>query len=100
MWPTTKPCVPPEKRPSVMSATDLPNPAPIINEVGLSISGIPGAPIGPSFLITTTSPGLILPEAIPATKSCSPSNTRAGPVNFSPSLPDIFATEPFSARFP
>ncbi|VTQ04872.1 Uncharacterised protein [Sphingobacterium daejeonense] len=43
----------PEKRPSVIRATELPKPAPIINEVGFNISGIPGAPLGPSFLITT-----------------------------------------------
>ncbi|MNY49977.1 hypothetical protein D3C86_1854490 [compost metagenome] len=100
MCPTTKPCVPPENLPSVINATDFPNPAPIIAEVGFSISGIPGAPTGPSFLITTTSPFLTRPEEIPAIKSCSPSNTRAGPTNFSPSFPEIFATEPFSAKFP
>ena len=33
-------------------------------------------------------------------KCCSPLNTRAVPVNCSPSLPDIFATDPPEARFP
>ena len=46
-WPTTMPQVPPEKRPSVISATDSPSPAPMIAEVGASISGMPGAPLGP-----------------------------------------------------
>ena len=41
MCPIMKPWDPPEKRPSVMSATSLPNPAPIIALVGVSISGIP-----------------------------------------------------------
>ena len=48
MCPTTKPWVPPENRPSVIKATDFPKPAPIISEVGLSISGMPGPPFGPT----------------------------------------------------
>lgn len=48
MWPTTNPCVPPENRPSVISATSLPNPQPITALVGESISRIPGPPLGPS----------------------------------------------------
>ena len=51
-----KPWDPPENLPSVMSATSLPSPAPMIAEVGVSISGIPGPPFGPSYRITTTSP--------------------------------------------
>ncbi|MNR29633.1 hypothetical protein D3C85_1470310 [compost metagenome] len=47
MCPTTKPCVPPENLPSVIKATEFPNPAPIMAEVGFSISGIPGPPFGP-----------------------------------------------------
>ena len=43
-----KPCEPPEKRPSVISATSLPKPAPMMAEVGVSISGMPGPPLGPS----------------------------------------------------
>ena len=48
MCPTTNPCVPPENLPSVINATFFPSPAPIIAAVGLSISGIPGPPFGPS----------------------------------------------------
>ena len=48
MWPMMKPCEPPEKRPSVSSATSLPSPAPMMAEVGVSISGMPGPPFGPS----------------------------------------------------
>ena len=69
-------------------------------DVGFSISGIPGPPRGPTYLITTTSPAFILPVLMPLINSCSPSNTLAGPVNNSPSLPEIFATLPFSARLP
>ncbi len=36
-----------------------PNPCPYIAPVVDNISGIPGLPFGPSYLITTTSPGLI-----------------------------------------
>ena len=46
--PTMKPCDPPEKRPSVIKATSLPSPAPMMAEVGVSISGMPGPPLGPS----------------------------------------------------
>jgi len=42
------PCVPPENRPSVMSATFVPSPIPMIAAVGESISRIPGPPRGPS----------------------------------------------------
>ncbi len=45
MWPTTKPWVPPLKRPSVMSATSLPRPRPMIAEVGDNISRMPGPPL-------------------------------------------------------
>jgi hypothetical protein len=40
---------PPENLPSVIKAL-FPNPAPIMAEVGLSISGIPGPPLGPQYL--------------------------------------------------
>ncbi|SLH65876.1 Uncharacterised protein [Mycobacteroides abscessus subsp. abscessus] len=42
------PEVPPENRPSVISAHCLPRPAPLRNAVGCSISCIPGPPAGPS----------------------------------------------------
>ncbi len=47
-WPMMKPWEPPEKRPSVIKATSAPRPAPMMAEVGVSISGIPGPPFGPS----------------------------------------------------
>ena len=47
-WPMEAPRVAPEKRPSVMRATDSPSPMPQMAEVGLSISRIPGPPLGPS----------------------------------------------------
>lgn len=40
--------LPPENLPSVSSATQSPKPAPMIAEVGVSISGKPGPPFGPS----------------------------------------------------
>ena len=55
--PTTKPWLPPEKRPSVIRATLSPSPRPMMAPVGLSISRMPGPPRGPSLRITTTSPG-------------------------------------------
>ncbi len=47
-WPMMKPWEPPEKRPSVIRATSWPSPAPMITDVGESISGMPGPPLGPS----------------------------------------------------
>src|SRR6266852_4586805 len=47
-WPTTIPCVPPEKRPSVINPTASPSPAPTSADVGASISRMPGPPFGPS----------------------------------------------------
>ena len=99
-WPTTKPWVPPENLPSVIKATSFPNPAPIIAAVGFNISGIPGPPLGPSYLITTTSPLLTTPSAIPLFASYSLSKTLAGPSKKSPSFPVIFATEPPEAILP
>src|SRR4051812_17535699 len=48
MWPTHSPVVPPENRPSVISRTSLPRPAPLMAPVIASISRIPGPPFGPS----------------------------------------------------
>ena len=100
MCPTTKPCVPPENLPSVIKATDAPKPAPNIAEVGFNISDIPGPPFGPTYLITTTSPALTFPDEMPSITANSPLKTLAGPVNFSPSFPDILATLPCSAILP
>ena len=47
-WPMEAPRVAPENRPSVMRATDSPKPMPQMAEVGLSISRMPGPPLGPS----------------------------------------------------
>ena len=100
MCPTTNPCVPPENLPSVIKATSFPNPAPISSPVGLSISGIPGAPLGPDCLITITDPASIFLACIAAFVSSSDSNTCAGPEKINPSLPVIFATAPSNAKFP
>ena len=56
-WPMLPPRVAPLKRPSVMSATDSERPMPAMVAVGMSISGMPGPPLGPSYRIITTSPG-------------------------------------------
>mmetsp|Transcript_108 Transcript_108/g.281 ORF Transcript_108/g.281 Transcript_108/m.281 type:complete len:338 (-) Transcript_108:568-1581(-) len=97
----TKPWEPPEKRPSVISAHWSPRPAPMIAEVGVSISGIPGPPLGPSYRMTTTeflNGSMSLETA--ASMSSSQSKQRALPWNLSPSLPVILATEPSGERLP
>mmetsp|Transcript_8730 Transcript_8730/g.20602 ORF Transcript_8730/g.20602 Transcript_8730/m.20602 type:complete len:274 (-) Transcript_8730:948-1769(-) len=98
--PMQKPWVPPEKRPSVISATSLPSPAPMIADVGVNISGMPGPPLGPSYRITTTIPAVISLRSSAASMSSSESNTAAVPLNVSPSLPVILATEPSGAMLP
>ena len=55
---------------------------------------MPGPPFGPSYLITTTSPGLIFFARIASTPSSSELNTLAFPSNEKPSFPVIFATAP------
>lgn len=42
-----------------MSATESPSPAPMMAEEGVNISGMPGPPLGPSYRMTTTMPGVI-----------------------------------------
>ena len=46
--PIEAPLEAPEKRPSVINATESPSPIPAIAEVGFNISLIPGPPFGPS----------------------------------------------------
>ena len=48
VFPMDAPLDAPEKRPSVIRATELPSPIPAIAEVGFNISLIPGPPFGPS----------------------------------------------------
>jgi len=64
---------------SVIRATSFPRPIPAIVAVGASISLIPGPPLGPSYLITTTSPATIYPSLIALILSSSQLNTFAGP---------------------
>src|SRR5208283_4678264 len=77
--PIINPRVPPLKRPSVTSATLSPKPAPTIAAVTLSISRIPGPPLGPSYAMTTTSPGAIVSSRIACIARSSELKTRAGP---------------------
>ena len=46
-------------------------------DVGLSISGIPGPPFGPQYLMTTTLPGFTSPLRTPLITSYSFSKTIA-----------------------
>mmetsp|Transcript_8681 Transcript_8681/g.24801 ORF Transcript_8681/g.24801 Transcript_8681/m.24801 type:complete len:200 (-) Transcript_8681:1137-1736(-) len=100
-WPITKPCEPPENLPSVMSATQSPSPAPMMALVGVSISGIPGPPLGPSYRITMTQPLKDSGSSSKAWSICSSwLKHLAGPSNSRPSFPVIFATEPSGATLP
>ena len=61
---------------------------------------MPGPPFGPSFLITTTSPLLILLLNKASIASCSLSKTFAGPENSFTSMPAVFTTDPFGESVP
>src|SRR5690606_2356598 len=100
MCPTHSPVVPPENRPSVISMTSLPSPAPLIAPVIASISRMPGPPFGPSYRITTTSPAVIVPSSSASIAARSPSNTRAVPVITVVSNPALFTTAPSGASEP
>jgi hypothetical protein len=54
----------------------------MMSDVGLSISGMPGPPLGPRYRRMTTvfSPALIEPDSTALTKSSSRSKARALPV--------------------
>ena len=99
-WPTMKPCVAPEKRPSVTSATSLPRPWPTSAAVTASISRMPGPPAGPSKRITTTSPARMARACTAAKAASSESNTRAVPSNDSRPWPASLTMQPSGARSP
>ena len=94
------PWVAPENRPSVISSTSLPRPAPLIAPVTASISRIPGPPAGPSYRITTASPALIAPAVTAAIASFSSSKTRATPYISAASNDALLTTAPSGAREP
>ena len=78
----------------------MPRPAPATAAVTASISGIPGDPFGPSYRITITSPGPILPPVTASKASFSESKGRARPRNSSEAAPAIFITLPSGASDP
>ena len=78
-----------------------PSPAPMTMAVGLSISFMPGPPLGPSYRITMTQPlNCGASDATAAIMSSSWSKQRAGPTNLVPSLPVILPTANSGARLP
>ena len=61
---------------------------------------MPGPPLGPSYLITTTSPSSISPLDTESNASSSLSNTFAVPVNLVISTPAVLITAPSGASVP
>ncbi len=61
---------------------------------------MPGPPLGPSFLMTRTSPLSTCRAVTAAKQSSSHSKTRARPSNRSVSMPGVLTTAPFGAREP
>ena len=96
------PFVAPLNRPSVISATDSPKPCPAMAEVGANISCMPGPPRGPSYTITTTSPGLIRLARMASHAISCDWNTRAGPSKrrMDASTPAVFTMQPSLAKLP
>ena len=60
IWPTKHPLFVPEKRPSVTTAVDVCSSMPYRYFNALYISTIPGPPLRPSYLMTTTSASRIM----------------------------------------
>src|SRR6266516_916849 len=94
MCPTLYPLVAPLNRPSVTRATSCPRPAPATAAVTASISGIPGEPFGPSYRITTTSPGTTAPLVTASNAAASESNGRGRPRKSSDAAPATLMTLP------
>ena len=65
-----------------------------------NISLIPGPPLGPSYLITTTSPSSISPLETASNAYSSLSKTFAVPVNSVISTPAVLITPPSGANVP
>ena len=63
---------------------------------------MPGPPLGPSYVMTTTSPAIILSPKIAVTASSCDSKTRARPLNFKilSSTPAVLTIQPLRAIFP
>ena len=80
-WPMQRPLVPPENLPSVIRAQSRSSPLPHRTLVGVSISLMPGPPLGPSYRMMTTSPAFTLSSMMAVMASSSLSKTRARPVN-------------------
>ena len=98
MWPTMKPWEPPEKRPSVMRATSEPSPAPMMADVGVSISGMPGPPFGAFVADDDHVPLFDLLCSRAWSMSSSESKTLAGPPKRSPSFSGDFRDGAFAVR--
>src|SRR5665647_269302 len=92
----------PLNRPSVISAQELSRPIPASVAVGESISLIPGPPLGPSYLTTTTSPTTTFPLIRPAIQSSSLLKHFAGPswTSISGRTAPFLTTAPSGHRFP
>ncbi len=92
----------PEKRPSVRTKTSCPIPIPTRASVVIIISLIPGAPLGPSYLITTTSPFLMFPETTAECASSSEWKILAGPSNslISSEMVVVLHIAPLGEMFP
>ena len=101
MWPTIRPWVAPEKRPSVIRATSSPIPSPTIAAVTCSISRIPGPARGALVADHDHVAGPDQPRLDRGEGLLLATRTRApGPTCRRRSWPASFTTEPSGARLP
>ena len=100
--PTKQPLLVPENLPSVISAVLVASPWPCMIFIGRYISLIPGPPLGPSYLMTTTCPGLTLSSSRAFEHSSSLSKQMASPVKHltDSSMAAGFATPVSGHTFP
>ena len=98
-WPMQKPWVPPEKRPSVMSAASPPRPAPFMAPVTASISRMPGPALGALVADDHDVAGLDL-AGEDLLHGRRPRRRTPGrcPRSVSKSMPATFTTEPFGRQ--
>ena len=99
-WPTMKPRVAPEKRPSVTSATESPSPAPTIAAVTAEHLAHARAAGRPFVADHDDVAGLDRLPLHRLERRSSLSNTRAGPRCCARSVPDSLSTAPSGARLP
>ena len=99
-WPTISPREAPEKRPSVRRATVSPTGPNDGARHTEHFARMPGPPSGPSYRITTTSPGLMRLAVTASIASSSAVEDARRALVFKAFVPATLMTQPSGARLP